>query len=76
MEERDRLSDEVERPSHYTYGNIELIDFIEDKSLNFARGNAIKYIVRAGKKDPSKETQDLEKAIWYIKREIKRINKK
>ena len=45
-----RDSNTVEHPEHYTYGKIECIDFIYDKELNFSLGNAIKYIVRAGKK--------------------------
>ena len=63
----------VEHPAHYTYGQIETIDFIEDKGLNFNRGNAVKYIIRAGHKDD--EVQDLMKAKWYIEREIARIQK-
>lgn len=59
-------NDIINHPSHYTDGKIEVIDFIEDKKLNFHRGNAIKYISRAGKKDPQKEIEDLEKAIWYL----------
>lgn len=43
-------NDVVNHPAYYTNGNIEVIDFIEDKGLNFHKGNAIKYIVRAGKK--------------------------
>ena len=50
-------------------------DFIEDKGLNFHRGNAVKYIARAGKKNPGKEIEDLEKAVWYINREIERLMK-
>ena len=69
----DKLVDNVNHPSHYTDGKIEVIDFIEDKKLNFNRGNAIKYISRAGKKDKSKEVEDLQKAVFYINREIKRI---
>lgn len=65
--------DAVNHPLHYTSGKIETIDFIEDKSLNFHRGNAVKYIVRAGKKDPEKEIEDLKKATWYINREIARL---
>lgn len=61
--------DPVNNPSHYTDTKIEVIDFIEDKNLNFHRANAIKYIVRAGKKDIHKEIEDLEKAIWYLLRE-------
>ena len=65
--------DAVNHPLHYTSGKIETIDFIEDQGLNFHRGNAVKYIVRAGKKDPEKEIEDLKKAAWYINREIARI---
>lgn len=63
-------NDNVNRPAHYTDGRIEVIDFIEDKKLNYNRGNAIKYISRAGKKNPDKEVEDLEKAIWYLHREV------
>lgn len=58
----------VDHPNHYNTGKIEVIDFIEDQNLNFHLGNAVKYICRAGKKDPSKTKEDLDKAIWYIKR--------
>ena len=68
-------NDNVNHPSHYTTGKIEVIDFIEDKELNYHRGNAIKYIVRADKKDPSKEIEDLQKAVWYLNREIDRLLK-
>lgn len=67
------MSDMVNHPSHYTDGRIEVIDFIEDKKLNYHRGNAVKYICRAGKKDPDKEVEDLQKAAWYINREIQRL---
>ena len=66
-------NDPVNHPSHYTQGKIECIDFILDKKLNFCRGNAVKYIVRAGLKDPDKEIEDLKKAIWYIEHEIQDI---
>lgn len=65
--------DAVNHPLHYTSGKIETIDFIENRGLNFHRGNAVKYIVRAGKKDPEKEIEDLKKAAWYINREIARL---
>ncbi len=67
------LSDPVNRPSHYMDGKIEVIEYIEDKKLGFCLGNAIKYISRAGKKDPSKTIEDLKKAKWYIDRRIKEI---
>ncbi len=68
-----RMNDNVNHPSHYTDGKIEVIEFIEDKKLNYHRGNAIKYICRAGKKDPNKEIEDLQKAVWYINREIEKL---
>lgn len=67
------MNDVVNHPSHYTDGKIEVIDFIEDKGLNFHRGNAVKYIARAGKKDPNREIEDLQKAVWYLNREIKSL---
>lgn len=65
--------DPVNHPAHYTYGKIEVIDYIEDKGFGYNLGNAIKYISRAGKKNPDTLIEDLNKAIWYIKREIKRL---
>lgn len=62
--------DSVNHPSHYNDGKIEVIDFIEDKSLGFHLGNAVKYICRAGKKDPAKTKEDIQKAIWYLNRFI------
>lgn len=66
------MNDNVNHPAHYTDGNIEVIDFIEDKKLGYHLGNAVKYISRAGKKDPDKYIEDLQKAVWYLQREIKR----
>jgi hypothetical protein len=68
------VNDAVNHPSHYTDGKIEVIDFIEDKKLDYHLGNAIKYICRAGKKDPDKEIEDLQKSVWYINRKIERLN--
>lgn len=65
-------NDNVNNPSHYTQGNIEVIDFIDDQKFGYHLGNAVKYIARAGKKDPSKTEEDLRKAIWYIERFIKK----
>ena len=70
------MNDIVNHPSHYTDGKIEVIEFIEDKNLNYHKGNAIKYICRAGKKDPQKEIEDLQKAIWYINREIRNLKRR
>lgn len=65
--------DPVNRPSHYTDGKIEVIDFIEDKKLGFHLGNTVKYVARAGKKNPEKTIEDLKKARWYLDREINRL---
>ena len=66
MEEKDL----VNHPAHYTYGNIEPIDVIEDWKLNYHLGNAVKYIARCEHKGHKR--QDLEKAIWYLNRELSR----
>ena len=63
--------DVVNSPSHYTAYPVEVIQLTEH--MNFNRGNAVKYIARAGLKDPDKELEDLQKAAWYINREIDRI---
>jgi len=60
--------DLVNHPPHYTAGGVETIDFIEAKNLNYNLGNAVKYITRADHK--GNRVQDLEKARWYIEREI------
>lgn len=65
----------IDHPKHYSKDSgIEVIDAIEAWSLDFSLGNAIKYIARSGKKDPSKTIEDLEKAIWYINRKISQLN--
>lgn len=61
-------SDPVNHPSHYKVGGIETIDFIEAKKLNYNLGNVVKYVTRADHKGNRK--QDLEKAMWYLQREI------
>jgi hypothetical protein len=62
--------DPVNKPEHYTQNGIEVIDFIKAYELNFRLGNAVKYIARAGKKDPAKRLEDLKKAQFYLNREI------
>lgn len=59
---------DINHPDHYNVGEFEVIDVIEDWKLNFNLGNAIKYIARAEYKGDKEK--DLEKAIWYLKREI------
>jgi len=66
--------DPVNRPAHYTAGGIDFIDFAEAKGLteNAYLFNVVKYVVRAGKKVDVDPVQDLEKAEFYLKREIAR----
>ena len=70
------MSDMINHPQHYTLGKIEVIDFIEDKGLNFNLGNVVKYVARSGHKKSSgksmeaKALEDLKKAQWYLNREI------
>lgn len=61
-------TDSVNHPSHYTFGKFEVIDVIEDWGLGYHLGNAIKYIARSPHK--GKPVEDLNKAIWYLKRFI------
>ena len=67
--------DNVNHPAHYTYGSLEVIDAIEGLLLPYHLGNAVKYIARAGRKDPTKTEEDLHKAIWYINRYITFLGK-
>ena len=48
--------------------DYDVIDICTDYNLNFNRGNILKYVVRAGKKDD--ELQDLHKALDYLLREV------
>ena len=61
----------VDHPDYYKRGGIEAIDAIEAWELGFHLGNVVKYIARAGRKTAD-SLQDLQKAAWYLDREIKR----
>jgi len=64
-------SENVDHPQHYGGDTqYEVIKVLEAWDLDFHLGNVVKYVARAGKKDKSKEIQDLEKALWYLKRKI------
>lgn len=63
----------VNSPAHYNAGTIEVIDIIEDWSLGFHLGNVVKYVLRAPHK--ADQLEDLEKALWYLKRRIKKLKK-
>jgi hypothetical protein len=66
------MQDEVNNPKHYTKhpSGIECIQITEH--MNFCLGSAMKYIWRADLKHSDGGVQDLEKARWYINREINR----
>lgn len=76
IENKDEKSfSAVDHPAHYGGDSVyETIKVIEAWGLDFNLGNAVKYISRAGKKDPSKSVEDLKKAIWYINHSIERID--
>jgi hypothetical protein len=59
----------INHPSHYNSSCFEVIDFIEIFNLDFCLGNAVKYICRAGKKNPNTLVEDLGKAKWYLEEE-------
>lgn len=66
--------DSVSHPPYYANGwsnNAEVIDLTEH--LSFCSGNVVKYVCRAGRKDPDRHVEDLEKARWYLEREIARV---
>lgn len=69
------MADAVNHPAHYggEENPYEAIKVIEAWRLGFSLGNAVKYISRAGKKDPAREIEDLEKAVWYINRRIRNL---
>ena len=65
----------VKNPIHYGGADnvYEAIKVIEAWDLGFHLGNTVKYISRAGKKDPAKEIEDLKKAMFYLERKIKNL---
>ena len=68
------MKESINHPEHYGGDNTyEAIKVIEAWDLDFSLGNTIKYISRAGKKDKSKEIEDLKKALWYLDRKIKTL---
>lgn len=71
---KDQGESAVHHPQHYGGADnpYEAIKVIEAWGLGFHLGNTVKYISRAGRKDSSKELEDLRKARWYLDREIQR----
>lgn len=64
--------DVINEPSHYKTGRVDVIDFIEDYTNDFRLANVIKYIARAGKKNPDKFEEDIKKAQWYLNRYVEK----
>ena len=66
------MKERVDHPEHYggKENPYEAIKVIEAWGLEFCLGNTLKYISRAGKKDPQRELEDLEKALWYLQRRV------
>ena len=75
IEAIEPVKEAINHPSHYNMGKYEAIEVIEDWNLNFNLGNVIKYISRAGHKDKDKTIEDLKKSLWYLDREIQRLEK-
>lgn len=63
-----KQTDNINSPKHYTAGKYEVIEVIEDWDLNFRLANTVKYIARH--KHKGKPLEDLEKALWYLQREV------
>jgi hypothetical protein len=72
------MNEQVNHPQHYggAENPYEAIKVIEAWDLDFCLGNTVKYISRAGKKETDKTVQDLEKAKWYLEREIQKLKTK
>lgn len=70
--ETGRRKEMVNHPDHYggKENPYEVIKVIRAWDLGFSLGNTVKYIARAGKKEPSKRIEDLHKAMWYLQEEI------
>ena len=67
----EKVVEQVNSPSHYNTGKIEVISAIEDWKLDFHSGNVVKYVARAGRKGD--KLTDLKKAQWYLNRLIKNL---
>lgn len=71
------VADLVNDPPHYRLkSGVECLDVIEELKLNFRLGNALKYLWRAGRKDPAKVIEDLRKCVFYLNREIAALERK
>lgn len=75
--EATKSAEKIDHPAHYGgKDNVyEAIKVIRAYRLNFALGNAIKYLLRAGKKSGESTLDDLRKAAWYLQNEIEELEK-
>jgi hypothetical protein len=69
------MSDPINHPAHYTFGGVEVIDALEAWNLPFHLANVVKYVARAGRKDPARIVEDLRKARWYLDRYIAQVER-
>lgn len=67
------MANDAIKPDHYKAGQQDVIAFCQHHEINFNRGNVIKYVIRAGKKNVETELEDLVKAKEYLEREIEYI---
>lgn len=73
----DIIESFLEKPvvSSENENTCSVINITEEWNLDFLLGNSIKHILRASTKKPNKEKEDLIKAVWYLNRRIKNIEK-
>ena len=70
------MTEQIEHPTYYNVGGIEVADFIEAYELNFNLGNVVKYVSRAGRKCSESPLTALQKAHVYLSRELGNIERK
>lgn len=66
------MNDQI-NPVHYRRFPVDVIEITEH--LDFCRGNAVKYLCRAGSKEGADEFVDLQKALWYVQRAIAKVER-
>lgn len=74
--DESRQADPINHPRHYKSGGMEVIEVIEAFEIDRKSGhlqNVVKYVLRAGEKDPSRLLEDLEKGYWYYGRLLERV---
>lgn len=75
---RKEQPEQVNSPDHYTAGGIEVIDYLKAKLTpeeyrGFLRGNALKYLSRAGLKGGA--LTDYRKGMWYLEQLVNEVTK-